>query len=73
MSMDRSLKSRSTLSRHRNVLTRAERIVILEEKEEFSEGDSPYGLRKVAHRKAPVGGKTKKKAKDEESAEEEKK
>ena len=66
MSMDRSLKSRSTLSRHRNVLTRAERIVILEDKEEFKEGDSPYGLRKVAHRKAPIGGKTKKKGKEEE-------
>ena len=66
MSMDRSLKSRSTLSRHRNVLTRAERIVILEDKEEFTDGDSPYGLPKVAHRKAPIGGKVKKKGKEEE-------
>ena len=69
MSMDRSLKSRSTLSRHRNVLTRAERIVILEDKEQFGDGDSPYGLPKVAHRKAPIGGKSKKKGKEEEGEE----
>ena len=62
MSLDRSLKMKGSLSRHRNVLTRAERIKMLQEQERFKEGDSPYGLPKIAHRKAPVGGKVKKAA-----------
>ena len=62
MSMDRSLKTKSSLERHRNVLTRDERIKILEEQEKFHEEDRPFGLPKVAHRKVPVGAKTKKKA-----------
>ncbi len=62
MSMDRSLKSKTSLVRHRNVLSRAERIKRLTDQEKFdSERDRPTGLPKVAHRKAPVGGKTKKK------------
>lgn len=69
MSMDRSLKSKASLSRHRNVLTRAERIKMLEDKEAFKKGEtSPYGLPKVAHRKAAVGGKTKKAAPKEGEA-----
>jgi small basic protein (TIGR04137 family) len=66
--MDRSLKIKGSLSRHRNVLTRAERIKILEEQERFGEGDSPFGLPKIAHRKAPVGGKVKKVPGKEEAA-----
>jgi small basic protein (TIGR04137 family) len=66
MSMDRSLKSQASLTRHRNVLSRAERIAALTDQEKFSEGDSPFGLPKVAHRKAPIGGKAKKAAKTEE-------
>jgi len=62
MSMDRSLKSKAALSRHRNVLTRAERIKVLEDQERFKPGDRIFGLPKVAHRKAAVGGKTKKAA-----------
>jgi len=62
MSVDRSLKTKSSLERHRNVLTRDERIKILTDQERFSEDDRPFGLPKVAHRKAPVGGRTKKKA-----------
>ncbi len=62
MSLDRSLKIKGSLSRHRNVLTRTERIEALKDGEEFTEGDSPFGLRKIAHRKAPVGGKVKKAA-----------
>lgn len=62
MSMDRSLKIKGSLSRHRNVLTRAERIKVLVDQDKFDETqDSPVGLPKVAHRKAPVGGKSKKK------------
>ncbi len=60
MSIDRSLKVKGSLSRHRNVLTRAERIEVLKDKERFKDGDSPFGLPKVAHRKANVGGKEKK-------------
>lgn len=60
MSMDRSLKSKASLSRHRNVLSRAERIKVLTEQEKFKPGDRPIGLPKVAHRKVAVGGKTKK-------------
>jgi small basic protein (TIGR04137 family) len=51
MSLDRSLKSANALIRHRNVLTRAERLDKLKEDEKWDEGKSPFGLPKVAHRK----------------------
>ena len=51
MSLDRSLKSANALVRHRNVLTRAERLVKLAEQEKWNENKSVYGLPKVAHRK----------------------
>lgn len=60
MSIDRSLKVKGSLSRHRNVLTRTERIEVLKDKEKFNDGDSPFGLPKVPHRKVNVGGKEKK-------------
>lgn len=68
MSLDVSLKAKNSLERHRNVLTRAERIVKLMDQEKFDpEKDSAVGLPKVGHRKPPVGGKTKKRGpKDEE-------
>ena len=69
MSIDRSLRSRSSLVRHRNVLTRAERIAILKEQERWSDEKSPLGLPKVAHRKAKAGKKEKKKT-EETSTEE---
>jgi small basic protein (TIGR04137 family) len=59
MSMDRSLKSKSTLVRHRNVLTRAERVQHLKEVGRWTESSSTKGLPKVAHRKLTVGKKTK--------------
>ncbi|MBN2563828.1 MAG: small basic protein [Phycisphaerae bacterium] len=65
MSVDRSLKIKDSLSRHRNVLTRAERIQILQDQERFSEEDSPFNLPKVAHRKVPVGGRVKKASREE--------
>ena len=66
MSLDRSLKSRDALSRHRNVLTRAERLEILaEDGRREDENDSVFGLPKVAHRKV-AAGKKEKKVKDEE-------
>ena len=62
MSVHRSLKTRNALERHRNVLSRAERIKALKEHEKWEDGRSVFGLPKVAHRKAAVGGKTKKAA-----------
>jgi len=53
MSIDVSLKGKSTLTRHRNVLRRAERITVLEEAEKWGEAKSSvFGLVKVGHRKA---------------------
>jgi len=51
MSLDRSLKSANALIRHRNVLTRAERLAKLAEDGKWDEKKSVYGLPKVAHRK----------------------
>ncbi|MBX3394982.1 MAG: small basic protein [Phycisphaerae bacterium] len=63
MSMDRSLKARSSLVRHRNVLNRAERIQKLMDEEKFEATKSrPIGLPKVGNRKVSVGGKSKKAA-----------
>ncbi len=59
MSLDKSLKSTASLTRHRNVLTRAERIEHLKETGRWSEDCRPLGLQKVAHRKAAVGKKEK--------------
>ena len=50
MSIDPSLKVRNALARHRNVLSRAERVMILKEEERWSGEDSLLGLPKVAHR-----------------------
>jgi small basic protein (TIGR04137 family) len=72
MSRDKTLKSKSTLSRHRNVLTRIERIEALREQERWTDGQGPFGLPKVAHRKVSVGGKKKAKAEKTEEATEEK-
>lgn len=69
MSLDRSLKSQSALNRHRNVLTRAERLEKLEDEDRWDESQSVFGLPKVAHRKASAGRKDKKEDKDEEAIE----
>lgn len=55
MSLDKSLKSKSSLERHRNVLKRSERIEVLQRDDRWDPGQSPFGLPKVAHRKAKVG------------------
>lgn len=68
MSMDRSLKSKAALSRHRNVLSRAERLKVLTDEERWREGNSVFGLPKVAHRKANIGAKKKKEKKAEGEA-----
>jgi small basic protein (TIGR04137 family) len=59
MSIDRSLKIKGSLSRHRNVLSRAERLDMLKEQERWQEGSSILGLPKVAHRKSAAGKKEK--------------
>jgi len=55
--MDRSLKLKGALTRHRNILSRAERIKRLQDEEKWIEGDSVFGLPKVAHRKSHAGHK----------------
>jgi small basic protein (TIGR04137 family) len=65
MSIDRSLRIQSSLERHRNVLSRAERVAQLKDEEKWREEASPLGLPKVSHRKS----KTKKKAAKVEGAE----
>jgi small basic protein (TIGR04137 family) len=64
MSIDPSLKLKNALVRHRNVLTRAERLDVLKDEERWNEGDPVMGLPKVGHRKSTAG----KKAKAEEAA-----
>ena len=59
MSIDRSLKIKGALTRHRNVLSRAERIEKLKDEEKWNEEDSVLGLPKVAHRKSHAGRKEK--------------
>jgi small basic protein (TIGR04137 family) len=56
MSVDRSLRTQSSLSRHRNVLTRAERVQLLLERD-WDTSNGVLGLPKIAHRKAKAGKK----------------
>jgi small basic protein (TIGR04137 family) len=51
MSIDRSLRVKGALKRHRNVLSREERINVLKTEERWKDGDTVTGLPKVAHRK----------------------
>jgi small basic protein (TIGR04137 family) len=60
MSIDRSLKTNSALSRHRNVLTRDERVVRLMDEGSWGTEDGATGLPKVSNRKAVAGAKKKK-------------
>jgi len=68
MSIDRSLKIKGALSRHRNVLTRAERIEQLKDEERWTDGDSVFALPKIAHRKSHAGRKAAKAAAKEAAA-----
>jgi small basic protein (TIGR04137 family) len=67
MSIDKSLRRKNQLERSRNVLTRGERIKVLQDEERWQEGRSPYGLPKVRVAKAAKKGG--KKAKEEEGTE----
>ena len=69
MSIDRSLKIKGALNRHRNVLKRSERIERLKDEERWSEDDSLLGLPKVANRKSHTGRKEKVASGKEEQAE----
>lgn len=67
MSLHPSLRTKpSGLSQFRTVLKRDERIATLSERGDFKDGDSPFGLVKVAQKRLV----TKKKKKVEEQGEE---
>lgn len=69
MSVDRTLKTHGGLIRHRNVLTRAERLEQLIEDDRWNEeANSVFALPKVVHRKSAVGKKDKKAKADEAEA-----
>lgn len=57
MSIDKSLKMSNRLQRSRNVLSRAERIAELRDREVWEEGQSIYGLPKVRVFRAKRRGK----------------
>jgi len=62
MSLDSSLKVKGALTRHRNVLTRAERVEKLKDEEKWDSNSSVLGLPKVGHRKIRAGRKEEKEA-----------
>jgi small basic protein (TIGR04137 family) len=68
MSIDKSLRRKNQLVRSRNVLTRGERIKVLQDDERWPQGRSPFALPKV--RVLKVAKKPKKAAKEEAKAEE---
>lgn len=57
MSVDRSLRIKNSLERHRNVLTRAERVTSLLDQDRWSDDTSALGLPKIPHRKGKAGKK----------------
>jgi len=66
MSIHRSLKSNGALTRQRSVLTRTERIKILEDHEKWQEGDPVLGLPKVKVARVKLAKKKKEKSEDGE-------
>lgn len=61
MSVHRSLATKSSLARSRNVLTRYERILQLRKGGKWADDGSPYGLPKVRVPRSKQRGKAKKK------------
>ncbi len=59
MSLHKSLITKGALAKHRNVLTRTERLKALEEEDRLKDDASVFGLPKVASRKLKKRGKTK--------------
>ena len=72
MSMDTSLRAGSSLTRHKNVLNRTERIARLKSLEKWTDDAKVLGMPKVGNRK-PKGGGGSTKKKDEAAAGDEKK
>ncbi len=73
MTIDKSLKRKGRLARSRNVLQRAERIVLMKEEDRWVEGRSPLGIPKTRVAKAAIGKKKKKEKKEEETDDKKKK
>lgn len=57
MSIDRSLKLKANLARHRNVLSRSERVDRLQTLEHWNDQSTALGLPKVGNRKPKAGKK----------------
>ncbi len=55
MSIDKSLKKAGGLARARNVLSRAERLVLLQEDERWSPEKGVYNLPKTKYRRLAPG------------------
>jgi small basic protein (TIGR04137 family) len=55
MSMDKSLKKGGGLARARNVLTRAERLAVLQEDERWTTAQGVYNLPKTKFRRLAPG------------------
>jgi small basic protein (TIGR04137 family) len=55
MSLDKSLKKASTLARARNVLSRAERLALLQEDERWTPAAGVYNLPKTKYRRLAPG------------------
>jgi small basic protein (TIGR04137 family) len=55
MSLDKSLKKASGLGRSRNVLTRAERLAVLQEDEKWTPEAGVYNLPKTKFRRLAPG------------------
>ena len=68
MSIDKSLVSKGKLTRHRNVLTRAERVKLLNNEGLWEEGRSAFGLPKVKTVKVRKKAKVEKEKTEEVTA-----
>lgn len=68
MSIDKSLKRKGSMSRPRCVLTRAERILKMQEDGRWTDGRSPFGLPKVRVQKVVLKKKAKKEAAEGDAA-----
>jgi small basic protein (TIGR04137 family) len=55
MSIDKSLKKAGALARARNVLTRAERLAVLQEDEKWNPEKGIYNLPKTKYRRLAPG------------------
>ncbi len=69
MSIDKSLRRKNSLVRARNVLTRGERIKVLQDEERWPDGRSPFNLPKVRVIKIVVKKAKKKEAEEGAEAE----